>query len=245
MCSLRNGHVDGFGGSAQALLGSPSLRSVVYLYFHPHRCVSAMSVPGEYPNGTVIAGIQWRSEFTELDVQIGGAQRTYNDLNLVIQPDFPIAKMAQTSNISGVSFEDKLSVTAHEMLIEGATGNQRANPLVLVATDEGYRVRCEKLPAGAMLKIVMAIVDVKWNPSPPQERPDFGIFDMNYLLRFKMSDGGTYWYGHPEGEIYTPRPSPQHIKVFGDYVASQRRRTFFAQIEPVTLTRPQPPPAAR
>jgi hypothetical protein len=136
-------------------------------------------------------------------------------------------------------------MTLRQMLIEGATGNQKANPLTLLATDAGYRVRCDKLPSGTALKIVMAVVDIKWNPAPHKPRSDFGIFDKDYILKTKFDDGSTYWYGHPDGNVYTPRPSPQNVKIYGEYVAGQRKRTVLIQTKSIVMTMPQVQPAVR
>jgi hypothetical protein len=55
-----------------------------------------------------LAGIQWRPEFTELQVFIvNSTDKAYEDLNLVIRPTIPVVAVEQVSKIPGVSFEDK------------------------------------------------------------------------------------------------------------------------------------------
>jgi hypothetical protein len=189
--------------------------------------IAAFSTSGEYPIGTVISGIAWRPQFTELDMDIRDpTDRPYEDLNLVVRPDSAIAAIAQATGLYGVSFEDKNGVTTHLVDFDTRTGNSKAVPLVLVATDAGYKVRCGHLPAQSSLKIVMALTDIKWNPTPPVDFEE-SFKDPNYMLRFKFDDFSTYWLGYKDADVYAPRPkSSEWLRVDGSYVVSHRRRNI-------------------
>lgn len=197
--------------------------------------LSAMMVNAEYPSGTTIAGIDWKPQFTEVQVWVSNPTDSgYEDINLVIRPSDAIAKIAQATNVPNVSFEDKDAQTLRMMDIDLGTGKSTAIPLVLLATDAGYRMRCPYLAPKTEIKIEIALADIKWNPSPelgrlpkPQQ-----MLDPNYILRTKSDDFSTYWFGHPYGDVYAPRPtSSDWIKIEGEYVATKRTRKISKKLE--------------
>ena len=85
---------------------------------------------------------------------------------------------------------------------------------------------------GDTLKLRIAIAELKWNPEPYQPKDDFGIYDKNYVLRTQFSDHTTYWYGHPEGDVYAPRPPvPTSVSFDAAYTTAQRRRTTSMEVK--------------
>lgn len=127
--------------------------------------ISAFVTDAEYPPGSKIAGIAWRPEFTELQMWVKNpSERNYDDVSVLIRPRSPIAAIAQLSNVPNVSFEDKNGFNSRFMDINPTTRTKTAIPLVLLATDAGYRMRCPHLPAGTPIQIVIALADIKWNP---------------------------------------------------------------------------------
>jgi hypothetical protein len=208
--------------------------SLGFVFVNAPLGLSGIATNAEYPDNTVISGIVWRPEFTELDFIIeNSTSRPYDDLDLLIRPNFPVAAIAQSSDLSGVRIEDHYTMLSRQIL-KDASGKGKANPLVLAATDSGYKVRCEHLPAKSTLRLVIAIAEIKWNPNPPAQRPDFGLFDPDYILRYKFDDFSTYWYAHAGSNIYTPRVSPDWVKVDGEYNVLYRTRTVS---EKITLPR--------
>lgn len=197
--------------------------------------LSAFMLNAEYPAGTAIAGIDWKPQFTEVQLWVSNpTDRGYEDINLVIRPSVAIAKIAQATNVPNVSFEDKNAQTLRMMDIDLGTGKSTAIPLVLLATDAGYRMRCPYLAPKTEIRIEIALADIKWNPSPelsqlpkPQQ-----MLDPNYVLRDKFDDFSTYWFGHPYGDVYAPRPtSSDWMKIEGEYVAVERKRTISKKLE--------------
>jgi hypothetical protein len=191
--------------------------------------VSAFITDAEYPVGETIAGIAWRPEFSELQVWLSNPSRSgYDDLNIVVRPSSAVAKIGQATNVPDVSFEDKNGLTTRLTTI--TPSDQRTGlPLDLLATDAGYRVRCPHLPAHTEIKLVLAFVDMKWpvpayvNQLPPQQK----FQDSNYVVRVKFDDFSTYWQGHPNTDMYAPRPRfAERIKVEGEYVGGQRIRSI-------------------
>jgi hypothetical protein len=195
--------------------------------------IFAMATDGEYPSGTEIAGIKWIPEFTELNIDIENPKdRAYEDLNLLIRPNEAVAAIAQTSGISDVSFEDKNNLSFHVLDSNLDTGNSTAVPFELLATDAGYKVRCGRLGPHTHLKIVMAIADIKWDPSPktPDIPIDQIVRDSREIIKYRFDDFSSYWFGHKEGDLYARRPSVKWMKVDGTYVLSHRRRTISKKI---------------
>lgn len=192
--------------------------------------VSAMATPATYTPGTVIADIRWRPEFEEVNVILeNGTDYNYDDLNLLLRADLPIAKIGQASTILDVSFEDEHKLLTRPMFREGAMGNTSVLPLSLLATDAGYRVHCGHLAAHQRLRIVLAVADIKWDLAPPKSPPasDFGAHGKDYVVKFRFfEDFSTYWYGYSDGDRYTIRPTAQFVRVTGTYKAAHRTRTL-------------------
>lgn len=193
--------------------------------------VTGMVNSAEYPEGTVIAGIDWSPKYTELILNIhNGTKRNYEDLKILIKPNYPIAAIAQLSTYSGVSFVDRFGMDMRMVEIEG--DRQTAHPQVLIATDAGYIVRCDKLPGMASLKIVLAIVDVKNDPHPHfPSQPGESMVRPEDLLIMKLNNGSTYWFGHKGIDHYTPRLKPNTVEISGEYIAAQRKRNISMELK--------------
>lgn len=196
--------------------------------------VSAMMTDAEYPAGTVIAGIAWKPQFTEVQIWINNSSdRNYDDLDLVVRPSSAVAAIAQLTNLPGVSFEDKNGLGVRLMDINPTKSTSNVVPLILLATDAGYRIRCPHFPAKTMLKIVIALADIKWNPPANQSQIPIEqrVRDRDYILRLKFDDFSTYWQGHQNGDVYAPRPtSGEWMKVEGSYTVAERRRDISQRI---------------
>lgn len=195
--------------------------------------VSALMTDATYPAGTQISGIAWRPEFTEVQVWINNdTDKNYDDLNLVLRPVSAIASIGQASTLPGISFEEKNHESVR--LMAGQINQMSAIPLALLATDGGYRVRCQHLPSHSTLEITLALADIKWNPKPLGTNPapfQDRVREKDYMLRVKDDDFSTYWFGHPDGDIYAPRPtSSETMKVEGEYFVAQRTRKISQKI---------------
>ena len=192
--------------------------------------VAAFMVNAEYDKGVALAGIQWRPEFTEVDLEIPNpTDNSYQDLNMTIRPTTPVAAIAQQTSFPDVTFEDKHELLIHLLDINIGTGARKALPLDLLATDSGYRVRCSRVAPKSTIKLVIALADIRWCPKPrSQQLPIFEqMKDSEYILRIKDDDFGTYWMGHKDGDVYAPRPtSTDFVTVDATYVAAHRKRSF-------------------
>jgi hypothetical protein len=197
--------------------------------------ISAFVTDAEYPSGKTIGSIAWRPEFTELQMWVKNpSNRNYEDVSLLIRPSSPIAAIAQLTNVPNVSFEDNNGFSQRLMGINPTAGKSTASPLVLLATDAGYRMHCPHLPAGMSIQVVIALADIKWNPSAQRsQRPiEEQARDKNYIFRLKFDDFSTYWQGHTDGDVYAPRPtSSEWVRIEGEYNVLQRTRSISQKIE--------------
>ncbi|MGA7559790.1 MAG: hypothetical protein WBV60_16855 [Terriglobales bacterium] len=195
--------------------------------------VYALMTDGEYPSGTTIAGIAWKPQFTELNVDIKNpTDNAYEDISLVIRPTEAIAAIAQKSSLAGVTFEDSNGMAMFLLDKELGTGKSKAIPLVLIATDAGYRMRCSKLPAKSTIQVVIALTDIKWDPKPRLDILAAQLLaDPNYMLKIKNDDFSAYWYGYKDGDVYATRPtSSEWLKVDGTYIVGHRKRTISQKV---------------
>jgi hypothetical protein len=192
--------------------------------------ITAQMTDAEYPNGTRIAGLDWKPEFTEVQVWVNNQSATaYEDMDLVIRPSSAVAEIAQQTSVPDVSFEDKNGQDTHLLDLDLGTQKKSAIPVVLLATDAGYRIRCPHLPARTAIEIVIALADIRWDPPPPPL--DDIRTNKNSILRIKYDDFSTYWYGYADSHVYATRPtSDEWMMVEGHYVGSQRIRTISSKI---------------
>ena len=171
---------------------------------------------GVYPTGTVINGIEWKPEYTELRIWItNNSNVDYEDLDILVRPSNPIVHAAQASSIPGVSLVDADNASIR------MTQGKSAIPLDLLATDAGYRIGCPKLAPNTTIEIVMAIADIRYASSPGMP-----VTDSNYVIKTRNpGDFSTYWYGHPNGNVYASTGgSVEWVVIKGSYMAMHRKR---------------------
>jgi hypothetical protein len=183
--------------------------------------------------GPTPGGIEWRPFYTELDLLMTNpTDGNYDDVDMLVRPDYPVAAIAQLSNLPGVSFEDKYGVhnraTAKEV---GA--NTPPAIMSFLATNAGYKVHCNRIPPNSSLTIVMAIVELKPSQTvkagTPIAIPDVNAFTPDSLGMEETFSGkdGTFFYrfGNPKWlSLYVPNPKPKKVLVSGYYTVGGCRR---------------------
>jgi hypothetical protein len=183
----------------------------------------------EYPSGTSLGQISWSSRFGDTRLLVI-AKEDYTDLDITIRPNAPVAAIGQISNLNEVENPPVSDATFTQQLVIGSTGQRISNPLVLVATSGGYRIRCKTLPHDRKLEMVIATADIVDFPVAGKvvaPKPNGGIFDRDYVLRVDMTNNETKlsssnWYAHGSDangrieEVYkTERHLPTSIEVEG------------------------------
>ncbi len=147
-----------------------------------------------YPDNTFLGGIKWSKYFTELHMIINNpTENDFKEFNLEINLTSPIVGIGQVSNIPNIYFSSLSDLVKHQEIIDPK--NQRiSNPLILIATNGGYRLNAEKIPSKRNLEIIIALADIKDTP-----RGDSNIFNKNYILTVKYnSEGKDFcdWFGN-------------------------------------------------
>jgi hypothetical protein len=198
--------------------------------------LSSLSSDINYAQGSGPGGIAWRSVFTELVLTVNNPTgRGYDDVDLLVRPDFPVAAIAQLSNLSEVSFEDYYGVT-NRITVEDLSARVGV-PMVFLATDAGYKVHCGHIPPRSSLQIVMAVVDTKksepQDPKKPVIVPENVSLD-DFILEQSFDtkgDKATYWFGSPKNlSAYAPGAKPKRIAVSGSYTATNRNRSVSQEV---------------
>ncbi|MHB8216233.1 MAG: hypothetical protein ACYDDS_09155 [Candidatus Sulfotelmatobacter sp.] len=201
----------------------------------------------DYLTGNMPApgGIPWRPFFTELDViMTNSTDGNYDNVDMLVRPDYPVAAIAQLSNLPEVSFENRHGVNARMTAKELGVNVTPGAPLTIysfLATDAGYKVHCARIPPNSSLTIVMAVADMKKTapisgrvtaksgagstviPVPGNISPD----DLFASMTFSDKDGSfSYWYGSTKNlSVFSPdKPKPKTVFISGYYTASNHRR---------------------
>lgn len=144
--------------------------------------------PQDHPPGTSIAGIAWHPKLEEVRLSITNPSNgDYQDLDILMQPREWIYRAAIFGDSPSVcslfqAGENKLSFS--RLTKDGPT-TFYANPVgngfdpyvssgdmsATLATDGGYRLRCQTLPANSTVIIVFALVTPPGSdllPRPPE-----------------------------------------------------------------------------
>lgn len=195
----------------------------------PIGCASILSYT-DYSNGGAPGGIEWKSWFGELDLMVSNpTDGNYDDVDIWVRPDSPVAAIAQLSNLSDVSFEDYYAMTAR-MTAEDLS-SKLSVPMFFLATTAGYKVHCGRIPPHSSLKIIMAVVDIK-KPRAATASDSAGLATAtpeDFIVDISQNTKGDishYWYGSLKKlSIYGPKAKPTTISINGSFTATNRRRS--------------------
>lgn len=181
----------------------------------------------KYPAGTVKDGIEWRPEFSELMLSISnGSEHAYSDLNVIVRPDQPVAAIAHVTGPE-VSFEPATIITPSIMLLDGKN-EPLANPMVLAATEGGYRIRCERLPPKTTIRVLMALATIKQQVSTPQEilkgfKKD-DVLGIEFFQKDRKDHKLHSWFALKGGAVFGARPTMKSMTWSADFVSVYRWR---------------------
>lgn len=206
-----------------------------------------------YPAGTKIGGIEWSDKYTDLEVDVGNSTaHDYDDVDLVLHPDQPIAEITELDDSHRASFDTPKMQGLHIDVYHSETNSMEALPAIMIAADE-YTVHFDSLPAHSIVKLAMALVKISPSllnrPAFDENRhliPD-SIVTVNFL------DGTHYWYmsqnAFSKDVAYADRPAVHSMNITSEYRALQRNRSISQhfpinaaeqQIEKYLSIRPHP-----
>jgi hypothetical protein len=179
----------------------------------------ASTMSENIPAGSEMFGITWRPEFASVMLRIANpTDNDYDNLNVVILPSDPIAHITQISAIPNCFFQDKNSYNI-TMTVTSPTDNYtRRLPAILLATDSGYRLVCQKLAAHSTIEISIALANIKTEAIERSETQS------DFVLDSKLVGDNTthYWVGLREGDVYARKPQPSMVALRGTYRSSLR-----------------------
>ena len=145
-----------------------------------------------------------------------------------IIPDLPVTAAASLSPIPGVSI---WRIEDHTVTLEmlNMSPGQRIDMLYSpIASTQGYRLRCELLPAHSQIELILAVVSMNMNDQPGSQEAD-------KPLHVSFADGHVVWLADPDHteKIFGARPVPRLVKVTGRYTAHQSEHEVSENVVPL------------
>lgn len=138
------------------------LAPFIWLWYRPAPLeLTALSMPGGYAKGALLAGIQWESQFSEARILIENRSDTsYTEIKGSLRTDLTIAAMGSLNKVSNCHFQSTLpgvEIAAPTVSRLGKDGNiEETTPLVLnLATV--YQLYCDRLNAHDKIELVLAL----------------------------------------------------------------------------------------
>ncbi len=198
--------------------------------------VDAISWTSDYRSGSApVSTIPWSPKFSELQLILNNPTSTrYEDVDFIVRPDQPIAAIAELTSIGGVHISEASPTSLTMGMLHGGTQKFEANPLVLIATDAGYRIRCDVLPPHEHVGIVMAIANIDMSKSQRDkmtDQSDMGIHDRLYVTKISHGDGHASWFGNTDNgrridDVYGEKRPVSTVYIEGQYTSGPRRRSI-------------------
>lgn len=194
--------------------------------------------PPDMPNP-----IPWNKNFSALQINFYNESKIqFNDIVLVVKTTEPVTGATilagpQDANLRPIDVDPPLisALNEHGELIAHV-------PLVLVATDAGYIVRCANLLPGERLSVLLAVSRTHWDGSATKpaaanqnNQGGFnGLLDSDYLMSVPYRPGYHQFFGHTNYDRYQPPHWPFSVLVSGSYIAEFRKRNVSFDREPMS-----------
>jgi hypothetical protein len=206
--------------------------------------VWVLCTDADQPKGTT-GNIQWRPEYARIDIYIRNlTDMQYTDMDLSINPGVIVAAAGTVDNgYSSVSTEPIILATVREAETMNESERIVKDPIILLASDSGYRMRCNQLPPAGEIHLILAAVRMKPDLSPSKitaaismGRP-FGeeFFHYSAQEQVKGSSRYNYWWGDTTAHIFSERPSSfRVVRIMGEFVAGKRMRHLSIEVLPMT-----------
>ena len=221
--------------------------SIAIVFVSAPLSLYTMMTTFNYTEDSGPAGIRWRPYYTELELLLTNptAADNYDDLNVLVRPDLPLAEMKQLSQLFDFSVEDRFGMNAF-LTIEDLSAPGKVQRMDFLATNAVYKVHCGRIPPNTTLKITMALVNfnparqanVKTLNTPPvtlpggtqgdqivQAPPGISLDHFSVTANVHEKDGGDYmyWYGSTNNSaLYLAKPTPHKVFVNGSYIGANR-----------------------
>jgi hypothetical protein len=161
----------------------------------------------DHPPGTVLAGIPWRSAYTELTLWlINPTRKEFTDIDIVVRPNRCVTKIGQLTNVPDVEFDRGFDLEPKVFAVK-SSGEQLALPIGIIAAEAPFRIRCRRLGPKRDIRLTIATVTVR-EPTKPETNHRHPA----YRQRWAHEEAGGFWIGQlntrtPCMDPRIPRPS--------------------------------------
>jgi hypothetical protein len=127
--------------------------------------IQVAGIPGDYPLGTTIAGINWNPAYSDIRISLTNQGHSdYLDFDMKLVVDGYIIEAVLQNDFAGCSLMSTSPVV--EMHLSGTdpkTGLPFQQPFIPIGKNAPRRLRCDKLPSKVLLTIVVAVANLDFN----------------------------------------------------------------------------------
>lgn len=206
--------------------------------------IQAVIADADYPVGYQMSGVRWSDRFGELRVFVMNPNSiAYYDLDFTIRSDTPYAEVAQDTGLPDVYILPPVQEGEfRQEVVKQGTGQRIMNPLQLIASNAGHRIRCKRLLPKEKLGLLVATVEVDDAVKPMPQ----GIFSRAYVLKAPVNkQEWANWFGHGGqqfggriDELYKPgKHLPAWGDVSGSYTENGEQKSFSQRVDAQNLIR--------
>jgi hypothetical protein len=180
----------------------------------------ATAYASDKPSGMVIANIPWSDKYTEVHlIVMNPSSETYRELELFVSCDQLITRAGEATSIAATTIVPREGPRPIMESVNIPTNRRTSVPLVLVATQKGYVIRCDTLPRKSHIDVVFAAVTMT---APNQGSNEKGNWrDKDYYI-YLSEAGKPFYFGkedHTE-DIFGNRPAVE-VTVEGHFTAGK------------------------
>lgn len=184
--------------------------------------------------------IPWKENFSPLKVDFFNTSKVrFDDIVLVIKPTEPVTGATILGGPSDATCRPFDVDYPTVSMLDGEGKLAKHNPLVLIATDGGYAIRCANLLPGERLSIILALSRTHWDGirALPAGFSSFtnsigSILGPEFLMNNSKVPNVHTFFGHTNYNLYGPIHWPFRVKISGSYVAEFQKRHILIDEEP-------------
>lgn len=227
-------------GVCLVIAGSVWFTRTVVFAKAPIEFVSYSMLKGDYSPETSIARIKWDSHLTELRFAITSpTELDYSDLDITKEPDEWVYQSALDNRLNGcelirVDGRQFISTATNrksgDLAIKAAAVGRSFDPHAsnnnsysLLASHDGYRVRCAKLPGKFTLRIVFAAVTLR-----PALASQFSEPPAPGTSRFFAVEVAG---ANSDFDLFGQKANPQLVNLRGNYARRWKPFSISSQIK--------------
>lgn len=125
--------------------------------------LEAIGIPGDYPVGTKIAGINWNPAFSDVRISITNqSEQEYDNLNFVLGVSGYIIQAAVQNENSGCTLMSTSPVIeVHASGVDPKTGKPFQQPLTQLGDSSPRRLQCKRFFGKQSVTVMFAIANVR------------------------------------------------------------------------------------